>query len=128
MNCRVLLIEDDIFLHQLYADYLSRSGLIVTGAYDAQEGLNLLDEYGADCIVLDLMLPAHNGIEVLHELQTHADWATIPVLILSAQKPQQITGIKDQLARCNVKDYLYKPLTNPQLLIQAIKKHTNATV
>lgn len=112
---RVLLIEDDLFLLELYRQALVSAGYLVQSAQGAQEGLDLLDEYGADVVVLDLMLPAHGGVEALHELQSHSDWQAIPVVVLSSV-PRQRLG-HGNLVELGVEHYLYKPDTTPTDLL-----------
>lgn len=116
---RVLLIEDDLFLLELYRQALAGVGYLVQAAQGAQEGLDLLDEYGADVVVLDLMLPAHGGIEALHELQSHSDWQAIPVIVLSSV-PQSRLG-HGNLAELNIQHYLYKPDTTPTDLLAKLE-------
>jgi DNA-binding response OmpR family regulator len=125
---RILVVEDDPFLSDLYVSALSMAGYAVTSATDAQEALDVLDEYGADVMVLDLLLPAHNGLEVLQELQTHTDWCNLPILILSAQRPDLLQPMKIELQRLNVKGYLYKPDTKPADLLAAIAELLHATI
>lgn len=119
-NQHVLLIEDDLFLRELYLQALQKAGFIVQAAQDAQEGLDLLDEYGADLLVLDLMLPAHGGIEALHELQSHSDWQSIPVVVLSSVPRQRFVGA--DLTQLGVKHYLYKPDTTPEQLVNTLSQ------
>jgi DNA-binding response OmpR family regulator len=127
MNLRVLLLEDDVFLNDLYFSALSKHGYIVTRARDAQEALDVLDEYGADVLVLDVLLPAHNCLEVLQELQTHSDWSKLPVILMSAQKSEQFNRIQSDLTRCNVKQFLYKPDMSMADLQDAIHNAVYAT-
>lgn len=115
---KILLIEDDQLLRELYAQALEQSNLAVLAAADAQTGLDLLDEYAADVIVLDLMLPAHGGVEVLHELQSHPDWQSIPVIVISAVNKARVPA---GLAELGAKIYLDKADTSPQELTQAVK-------
>jgi len=116
---KLLLIEDDQLLRDLYAQALEHAGFAVLSAADAQTGLDLLDEYGAEVIILDLMLPAHGGVEILHELQSHQDWRSIPVIVLSALSRQRVpAGLSD----LGVKLYLDKAETEPAHLVAAVKR------
>ena len=117
----ILLIEDDKFLSDLYQSSFERSGHIVQVAADAQMAIDLLDEYGADLVLLDLFLPVHNGIEVLHELQSHGDWQKIPVIILSSQPKKSIGLSAEQWKKYGVRRYLYKPDYNPGALVEAVQ-------
>lgn len=117
-SLHVLLIEDDQFLRELYQLALVEAGFTVQAAQDAQEGLDLLDEYGADVLVLDLMLPAHGGLEALMELQSHTDWQSIPVVVLSSVPSRRFAGAN--LKQFGVKHYLYKPDTTPAQLVSTL--------
>lgn len=117
---RVLLIEDDQMLRELYAQSLEGADLAVLAATDAQTGLDLLDEYGADIVVLDLLLPAHGGVEVLHELQSHPDWQSLPVILISALGRAKVPA---GLSELGVTQYLDKAKTTPQQLIKTVKRY-----
>lgn len=84
---RILLVEDDAWMADCYALWLQAGGHAVTRAGDAQAALDALDEQGAEAIVLDVLLPHANGIQLLHTLQSHADWARIPVVLCSGSLP-----------------------------------------
>jgi DNA-binding response OmpR family regulator len=118
----ILLVEDDQFLSDLYLGVLVQAGYSTQVASDAQIAIDLLDEYGADLIILDLLLPGHNGIEVLQELQSHSDWQKIPVVILSSQPQTVLKLTTQQLADYGVVKYLYKPHTIPETLLDEIKE------
>lgn len=118
----VLLVEDDRFLSELYASCLAKQGYAVHRASDAQSAVDILDEYGADVILLDLMLPAHNGVEVLQEIQSYSDWQDIPVLILSAQHPKD-HYIPRQWKKYGVREYIYKPDVLPAEVADKVAKY-----
>lgn len=118
----ILLVEDDRFLSELYASCLARQGYAVNRASDAQSAVDILDEYGADIVLLDLMLPAHNGVEVLQEIQSYSDWQEIPVLILSAQHPNDGYAWQ-QWKKYGVCDYIYKPEVLPAEVVQKVAQY-----
>lgn len=117
----VLLVEDDRFLGDLYSATLEQAGFGVHRAVDAQSAVDILDEYGTDLILLDLMLPAHNGVEVLQEIQSYSDWQQIPVIILSSQHPAQ--GYDQKVwSKFGVRDYLYKPEILPAEIVASVEQ------
>lgn len=118
----ILLVEDDRFLGDLYAKTFDEAGYAVHRAYDAQSAVDILDEYGCDLIVLDLMLPAHNGVEVLQEIQSYSDWQDLPVLIVSAQQPSAEFN-EQHWAKYGVKEYIYKPQVLPMDIVQAAARY-----
>lgn len=119
----VLLVEDDRFLGDLYAQALTAAGYAVHRATNAQTAVDILDEYGSNVIVLDLMLPAHNGVEVLQEIQSYSDWQKIPVLVLSAQHPKKGYD-RSEWAKYGVREYLYKPEVLPEEMVAAVGRYT----
>jgi two-component system response regulator TctD len=116
---RLLLIEDDQLVGELYEHALAKAGHSVQWARDAQTAVDLLDEYGAECIIMDLMLPGHNGVEVMQELQSFDDWMDIPILILSAQPAHRFQP--KQLQELHVVEYLYKPENTPATVLRTIE-------
>jgi DNA-binding response OmpR family regulator len=114
----LLLIEDDQLLRELYAQALEQAGFAVLAAPDAQTGLDLLDEYGASAVILDLLMPFHDGVEVLYELQSHPDWQNLPVIVLSALNRQRIPA---GLGELGVTRYLDKSEAGPAELVAAVR-------
>lgn len=118
---KILLIEDDMWLAELYISELKNSGHEIFHARTAQESMDLLDKNNAEIILLDIMLPEHNGIEVLHELQSYEDWNDIPVVLLSTISPQQFRLSQKQWEEYGVVKYLYKPQVKPNDLALIIE-------
>src|SRR5512138_3210586 len=110
----ILLIDDDIELCQLLTEYLGPEGFEVFAVHNGQEGLEkaLSGEYSL--IVLDIMLPGINGLEVLQRVRSHIG---IPILMLTArgEDVDRIVGLE-----MGADDYLPKPF-NPRELIARIR-------
>ena len=83
----ILLVEDEQFLADCYHRWLTAEGYKVQHAPDAQTAIDLIDENPPQAIVLDLLLPGANGIQVLHTLRSHADLAHIPIIVCSSALP-----------------------------------------
>lgn len=83
---KVLLIEDNPWLGELYEQLLGadHNVLWLRDAYDAMEAV---DSFVPGVIVLDLLLPWSNGIQLLHELASYSDTSKIPVVLFSAALP-----------------------------------------
>lgn len=101
----VLLIEDHQDIATMVYDYLEQQGYMVDYAADGVTGLHLAVKNSYDVIILDLMLPGIDGMDVLHKLRTEARQST-PVLILTARDT-----LDDKLAGLDsgADDYLIKP-------------------
>lgn len=117
----ILLVEDEAPLQNLYRIKLELAGYEVRTASDAQTALDVLDHFKVHLIILDLLLPRHNGLMILQELQSYPDWRTIPVMMLSSI-PKVDVNVRDAVwEQLNVVRYLYKPTTKPHVLVDAIE-------
>ena len=119
---KVLLVEDDWDLGEMYSLQLKRSGHSVEWARDGQAALDLLDGQPADIIVLDILLPGSNGLNVLYELRSYDDWHELPVIILSNVPAADIGMTPKKLAELGVKAYLVKARTKPLQLVDTLAK------
>ncbi|PIY71865.1 DNA-binding response regulator [Candidatus Roizmanbacteria bacterium CG_4_10_14_0_8_um_filter_33_9] len=107
---RLLLIEDEIRLSHYIKKGLTEQGFAVDTAYDGEEGLYLAKEETYDVIILDVMLPKLNGIEVCKKL--HLSKKNTPVLMLTARSETEdkILGLES-----GADDYLTKPFVFAEL-------------
>ena len=78
---RVLLIDDDAWLGEQFAHALEQAGFDVATCNNGLEGMDQIDAYRPDCVVLDLFMPGPNGIVLIHELRSHDDLTRIPVIL-----------------------------------------------
>ena len=90
----VLIIEDDQWLAELYMAKLTRKGYQVVVTYDALTAMDEIDAQRPGVIILDLLLPASNGLAFLHELRTYEDTRHIPVIVATtvAMNPRELEG------------------------------------
>ena len=120
-NVQVLIIEDDAELAGAISDYLELKGIECDFAYSGSSGLELALHHAFDVIILDIMLPRMNGLEVCSVLRKRG--ITTPVLMLTAFDSQQ-----DQLDgfQAGSDDYVIKPCPMPLLLarLQALARRT----
>src|SRR5436190_2813294 len=107
----VLVVEDEVKVARALEAGLGREGYVVTVARTGEEGYYLLDTARFDLVVLDLMLPGRDGLEILATLRSRH--RGIPVLILTARD-----GVQDRVAGLDAgaDDYLVKPFAFPELL------------
>ncbi len=82
---QVVLVEPDRQFAHLVKSALQKEGYGVAVTQGAQDTIDWLDRPNASCdaLILELALGAHSGVEVLHELRSHADWIGIPVIVHS---------------------------------------------
>ena len=110
MAQRILLIEDDPRLAEMVSEYLGQAGFRVTHAADGRSGLALHARDPFDALVLDLMLPDMDGLQVCQELRARS---ATPVLMLTARgdATDRIVGLE-----MGADDYLPKPFEPRELL------------
>ncbi len=110
MSEKILLIEDDIKLAGMVDDYLGRSGFEVTQAHSGTDGLARHKSLHFDAVVLDLMLPDMDGLDVCRVMRSTSD---VPVLMLTAKGDpmDRIVGLE-----LGADDYMPKPFEPRELL------------
>ncbi|MCA0310113.1 MAG: response regulator transcription factor [Proteobacteria bacterium] len=111
---RLLMIEDDVRLAAMVGEYLTQSGYAVTHMGDGEAGLEALRHEPFDLVVLDLMLPGIDGLEVCRRIRALPDGAArVPVLMLTAKGDpmDRIIGLE-----LGADDYLPKPFEPRELL------------
>jgi two-component system, OmpR family, response regulator len=108
---RVLLVEDDVHLSEILSVHLRADGYAVEHAVDGRQGLALVERGGWDAIVLDLMLPGIDGLEICRRARDLARYT--PIIITSARGSEvhRILGLE-----MGADDYLAKPFSVPELL------------
>ena len=106
---RVLVVDDDVKTVELVKLYLKRDGYRVLTAYDGVEAVRLAQEGHPDLIVLDLMLPGIDGLEVCRTLRDKSD---VPIIMLTARTTDQdkLTGLGS-----GADDYVTKPFSPREL-------------
>lgn len=82
MNDSILLIEDDQEIHEMVLNHMQKEGYKMTSAFDGNEALRLFSKGTYDLVILDLMLPTANGLDIL---QTIRKESMLPILIMSAK-------------------------------------------
>jgi DNA-binding response OmpR family regulator len=111
MKTRILIVEDEPDIVRGLADALEFEGFEVISTASGREGVRLARERGADCVILDLMLPDLNGYAVCHEIREHN--AVVPIIMLTAksQESDKIRGLE-----VGADDYVTKPFSVGELL------------
>ena len=106
---RVLVVDDDVKTVELVKLYLNRDGYRVLTAYDGVEALRQAREGHPDLIVLDIMLPGIDGLEVCRTLRNESE---VPIIMLTAKTTDQdkLTGLS-----LGADDYMTKPFSPREL-------------
>ncbi len=118
----ILVIDDDAEIRALLTDYLGRNGYRATAVADGRALWPLLDRHRIDLIVLDLMLPGEDGLEICRRLRSRS---RVPVIMLTArgEETDRIVGLE-----LGADDYLPKPFSPRELLarIKGVLRRTRA--
>jgi DNA-binding response OmpR family regulator len=114
MPHRVLLIDDDQRLFELLHTYLGGNGCELVHASDGPRGLAALEHGAFDAVLLDVMMPGMDGLEVMRRIRGRS---TIPVIMLTAKgdDPDRVVGLE-----MGADDYLPKPF-NPRELLARLR-------
>ena len=110
MPVRVLCIDDDRRLQALLVSWLGQNGVQVTSAYDGPSGIQALDASAFDAVLLDVMLPGMDGLEVLRKIRSRN---RVPILMLTAKgdETDRVVGLE-----IGADDYVPKPFSPRELL------------
>lgn len=124
MKKNILVVDDEIGALTLIGIMLERGGFNVLKAKDADSALATLDQNTPDLIILDVMMPGMDGIELCKVIRQREDTGQTPVLILSAR------GDADSVMRgmeAGSNDYLPKPILHHDLVakVRAMLAQTN---
>ena len=124
MSALVMVIEDEKEIRDLVRYNLEREGYRVAAADDGEKGLSQIFASRPDLLVLDLMLPGRNGLEILREVRGEPLTRDMPVLVLSARSAEM-----DKLLGFDhgADDYLTKPFSPRELLarVQALLRRAH---
>jgi two-component system alkaline phosphatase synthesis response regulator PhoP len=117
MAQRILVVDDDKQIVRLVASYLEQAGFTLFTAYDGDEAMRVIRRERPDLIVLDLMLPKHDGYEITKWLRGDQTLASTPILMLTArvEDSDKILGLE-----LGADDYLTKPF-NPREVVARVR-------
>ena len=119
-NKTIMVVDDDVKTVELVKLYLERDGHKVLTAYDGEEALRVFRENHPSLVVLDVMLPGINGVEICRRLRSESD---VPIIMLTARTRDEdkLTGLDT-----GADDYLIKPFI-PEELVAKVEKLLSRT-
>ena len=115
MTLRALLIDDDAKLSELLVSYLGPHGFVVDHAPDGGRGLAMLESGAYDLVLLDVMMPGMDGLEVCKRIRTKS---RVPVVMLTAMRREADIVTALQLGAA---DYLPKPFNPDELVARLLR-------
>ncbi len=117
INKHIVIIEDEVDIQELISFNLSKEGYKVTGFLTGEEGLTGVIELKPDMVLLDLMLPGVDGLEICRQLKKDSNTEHIPIIMITAKSDESdvVTGLE-----LGADDYLSKPFS-PRVLVARIR-------
>ena len=116
---KIVLIEDDSDLYSLIQYNLEKEGFTMAGAQTGKGAIDLCRRERPDLIILDIMLPDSDGLEICRAIRNHSELAAVPVIFLTARASEtdRIVGLE-----LGANDYIVKPFFIRELIAR-IKIH-----
>lgn len=114
---KILIVDDDININELIDMYLKSVGYCTKKCFNGNDACNIIDTYEIDLVILDVMLPGKDGIEVLKYIRKNSD---IPVIMLTAKGEVFDKVLALELG---ADDYMVKPF-DPKELLARVKAVT----
>jgi two-component system alkaline phosphatase synthesis response regulator PhoP len=123
---RALIVEDDADIGQLVARYLQKAGFVTTALTSGRDVLAQARREPPDVILLDVMLPGMDGLELCRALRTDTTTALVPIILLTARdgEDERIAGLET-----GADDYITKPFSPKEVVarVRALLRRTHRT-
>jgi two-component system OmpR family response regulator len=115
---RILVVEDDVWLAEQHIRVLEKAGYSVTVSPHTIAAIEAIDDIHPSVIILDVLLPGTTAFTLLHEVQSHSDIASIPVILCT----NLASDLKlDDLRPYGVKRLLDKTTMEPSDIVSAVR-------
>lgn len=115
---KILLVEDEVFIRELYVRQLTKAGFQIKTAPDGQTGLNMLKAETFDLLLLDIMLPGMNGLQVLREFKTQNPSSKMITILLTNLGQEAV--IKEGF-ELGAQAYLIKASYTPDQVVNEVR-------
>lgn len=118
---RILIIEDDEILVEMYEAKFKMEGFEVEKALNGKEGLEILKKDKPDLILLDILMPEMNGFEFLKNIKKEPSYHSVPVILLTNLGDPEIDMDREMAYALGVRDYLIKSRHTPDEVVKRAK-------
>lgn len=118
---KILCIEDEHFISELYVRTLTKAGYVVTAVVDGKEGLQEAQSDTYDLILLDLMVPNLTGVEILKRLRDHRDTPKLHAKIIITTNLEQSDEVRAEIEK-QADGYIVKAEVTPKQLLQFLQQ------
>src|SRR6266496_1760047 len=122
MNKKILIIEDDQIVANIYRNKFSVEGYQVEVALDGQSGMDMLNSFRPDAVVLDLMLPKITGVDLMKQIRSQADFQKLPVIVFSNT---YLTNMVQEAWKAGATKCLSKANCTPKQVIEVLRTTLN---
>lgn len=117
---KIILIEDDLFLSDLYKNQLEKANHVVLQVFDPSEGIKIISSAKPELVILDLIMPKFSGMEILKKIKSSIDLKETKVIVLSNIKDEKIIKEASDLG---ARGYIIKSTIIPDQISEEIKKY-----
>ncbi len=119
---KILIVEDEKTLAEMYSDYFEKKGYEVVCAGNVSLSLEAVKEESPDIILLDILLPGRSGIEFLSELRDLEDQegSEIPIIAFSNYDDSET---REKAFKFGVKDYIIKTNSTPSKILEIVENY-----
>lgn len=125
MDKSVLIIEDDLSLRKALVLKLTKSGFTVYEAKTGREGVDMARKNNPNCLLLDIMMPEMNGLDVLKEIRDYPALISTPVIVLT-NMPEE--GTAEKVIELGGNEYLVKSNTSLEKIVTIIKGYVTKNI
>jgi len=115
---RILIVEDDALVADVYSEKLRTEGLVVDVAADGKTGLEMFRNQKVDLVLLDLLLPGIDGVELLKQIRSEFTASEVPVLVFTNA---YLGGVIQQAWEAGANQVIPKAGIKPNMLVQMVK-------
>ena len=115
---KILVVEDDFFIRDLYEKQLQLSGFLVVGASDGEQGVEKTKQEKPDLVLLDIVLPKMNGLDVLKNIKSNPEIKETRIILLTNLGQESV--IKEGFA-LGAEGYLVKSAYTPSQVVEEVR-------
>ena len=123
-NKRILVVEDDQFLREFYQELLTREGFEVELAENGEVALKMMQTGGYDLVLLDIMMPKKDGLQVLKECKMSKSLIPNKAIVMLTNLAND--KVMEQCFQMGANGYLTKSTLDPEKVITEIRNHLKA--
>lgn len=118
----ILIVEPSKQLGQVLLEAFQRKEHHAVAVQTAQDAITESDKINPKLVVLELLIPQHNGLEFIYEFRTHTEWLDVPIVIYSQISREQLDAPENLMNQMGVVEHFYKPNTSLKKLVETAEE------